>query len=98
MGVNPPQGGQKNVVEKPQQVYAEQYLLGGAWPIGAVAAYPPIFPAEGGPYVATEKAGVRALHSTDWVLTNKRTGIPIEAITDDEYQDRFGGGGPNQVE
>jgi hypothetical protein len=88
-----PQGGQKNYVTKPQQVYGEQYLEGGTLPVGAVPDFGDLFPASGGPYL-NGTAGFFTLHSTDWVLTNKRTGVPIEAITDEEFTERYGGGGP----
>ena len=92
MAVVPPQGGQQNYPQKPVQVYGEQYRAGGPLPVGAVAAIDPYYPAGGGPYVDTHP-GVAVLHDTEWVLTNKRTGLATEVITDEEFQDRFGGGG-----
>ena len=97
MPVLPPQGGQKNAVTKPQQVYAEQYRVGQPLPVGAVVDLGEAFPADKGPYVSS-MTGVFTLLDTDWVLTNKRTGVPIEAITDEEFTDRYGGGGPPAVD
>jgi len=91
-GVQPPEGGQKNYVTKPQQVYGEQYLAGGPLPVGAVAELPD-YPPEGGPYLPLPPC-VFVIHSTDWVITNKHTGVPTEVITDDTFTERYGGG-PN---
>lgn len=92
-GVQPPQGNQKNVVTKPHQVYAEQYRVGQPLPIGAVVELGPPFPPENGPYLNGTQ-GLFSLKDGDWVITHKRTGLPIEAITDEEYSDRYGAGGP----
>lgn len=94
-GVTPPQGGQKNYVDKPQQVYGEQYLGGGPIPVGAVAEAGPGYPAEAGPYLVIPPC-VFVIQSTDWVITDKHTGRPERVLTDEEFSDRFGGGGgPN---
>ena len=91
-GVQPPEGGQKNYVDKPQQVYGEQYLGGGPIPVGAVAEILPDYPAAGGPYLPLPPC-VFVVHSTDWVITNKRTGQPERLMTDEDFTDRYGGGG-----
>jgi hypothetical protein len=86
----PPQGNQTQHTERPLKVYAEQYLGGGALPVGAVIfpmdplAFPPPLFVDGLPRV-----------STHWVISNRYTGAPIEVISDEEFTERFGsGGGP----
>jgi hypothetical protein len=83
----PPQGQQTQHNERPLKVYAEQSVLGAPLPIGAV-----VMPELGDdlPRVITDtKAYV--LHDTEWVISNRYTGRPIEVISDDEFTERFGG-------
>jgi hypothetical protein len=85
----PPQGNQSQHTERPLKVYAEQYLEGGALPVGASTEVAPAFP-NGEPRVYVP-GGVAILRSTDWVISNRYTGAPIEVISDEEKQERFGG-------
>lgn len=97
----PPQGNQTPHTERPLRVYAEQYLEGGTLPVGVVidpviggdgiAPAIPLFQ-DGQPRAATP-AGWIVVHSTDWVISNRYTGAPIEVISDEEFTERFGPGG-----
>jgi hypothetical protein len=92
----PPQGTQTQHTERPLKVYAEQYLEGGALPVGAVTfdpADPLALFVDGLPRVATP-TGWLVVHSTWWVISNRYTGAPIEVISDEEFTERFGGGAP----
>jgi len=100
----PPQGNQSPHTERPLRVYAEQYVEGGALPVGAViidptpveGAPPPLFN-DGLPRVFLP-LGPRLLTPGDWVISNRYTGAPIEVISDEEFSERFGGGGPPAVD
>jgi hypothetical protein len=92
----PPQGNQQQATERPLKVYAEQYLEGGPLPVGvSTEVFPPIYP-NGEPRVYTDH-GTYALHSTDWVISSRYTGQPIEVISAEEYSERFGPGGPPTI-
>lgn len=90
----PPQGNQKQQNEKPLKVYAEQYLDGRPLPIGAIIdppaapGLPPMF-ADGVPRVPLPTGWVVIL-VTDWVISNRYTGQPIEVISAEEFTERFG--------
>jgi hypothetical protein len=84
----PPQGNQKQHTERPLKVFAEQYLLAQPLPIGAVLI-PDLF-TDGLPRVFTDTKAYE-LHETEWVISNRYSGQPIEVISDDEFSERFGG-------
>jgi hypothetical protein len=88
----PPQGNQKQHTERPLKVLAEQYLAAAPLPIGAVVVE--IF-ADGLPRVFTDTQAF-ILHETEWVISNRYTGKPIDVISDEEMAERFGG--PADVE
>jgi hypothetical protein len=93
----PPQGNQTSHTERPLKVYAEQYLEGGPLPVGVVVdVVPPVY-ANGEPRVYAT-TGTYPIRSTDWVITNRYTGAPIEVISDEEFTERFGPGGPPLAE
>jgi hypothetical protein len=86
------QGNQKQYTEKPQKIYGEQYRVGSPLPIGvSTEVTPPIY-AAGEPRVYGTQ-GVFDVHDTDWVISHRYTGAPIEVISDEEFTDRFGHGG-----
>jgi hypothetical protein len=85
----PPQGNQKQHTERPLKVFAEQYLLAQPLPIGAVLI-PDLF-TDGLPRVFTDTKAYE-LHETEWVISNRYSGQPIEVISDEEFSERFGGG------
>jgi len=85
---HPPAGNQQQHTERPLKVYAEQYLAAAPLPIGAVLI-PDLF-TDGLPRVFTDTKTYE-LHETDWVISNRYTGKPIEVISDEEKQERFGG-------
>ena len=84
---HPPAGNQQQHTERPVKVYAEQYLASQPLPIGAVL-YPEVYP-DGLPrvYTATQ---TYTLYETDWVISSRYSGQPIEVISADEFTERFG--------
>jgi len=89
----PPEGNQTPHTERPLKVYAEQYLEGAPLPIGATTEYgdPPIFH-DGLPRVPLS-AGWALVNLSDWVISNRYTGRPIEVISAEEFAERFGPAG-----
>jgi hypothetical protein len=89
----PPQGGQKQHTERPLKIYAEQYLEGEPVPIGVVidaGEYP------GGLVAARVHLATGAVLLVPlgaWVISSRYSGLPIEVISDEEFSERFGGGG-----
>jgi hypothetical protein len=89
----PPQGNQTPHTERPLKVYAEQYLAGQPLPIGATTeTLNPLY-ADGRPHVILATGVVRDLHETDWIISNRYTGQPVEVISAEEMAERFGPGG-----
>jgi hypothetical protein len=84
----PPQGNQTQHTERPLKVFAEQYLTDQPLPIGAVLI-PDLF-TDGLPRVFTDTKTFE-LHETEWVISNRYTGKPIDVISDEEKAERFGG-------
>jgi hypothetical protein len=87
----PPQGNQRQHTERPLKVLAEQYLASAPLPVGAVLI--PDLYTDGLPRVFTDTKAYE-LHETEWVISNRYTGKPIEVISAEEFSERFGGG-PN---
>jgi hypothetical protein len=91
----PPQGNQTQHTERPLKIYAEQYVDGAPLPIGVSTAGPnnavtPPYVIAGGVYWPVRVG--------EWVISNRYTGAPIEVISDEEFSERFGGGGgPNEA-
>lgn len=83
----PPQGAQQQYTERPLKIYAEQYLDGQPLPIGAVLV-PEIY-TDGLPRVSTSTQTF-VLHETDWVISSRYSGQPIEVISAEEFAERFG--------
>lgn len=83
----PPAGNQTPHTERPLKVYAEHYLAGQPLPVGAVLI-PEIY-LDGLPRVFTATAAY-VLHPTDWVISNRYTGQPMEVISAEEFAERFG--------
>lgn len=84
----PPAGEQTQHTEKPLKVYAEQYLEGHPLPIGTTTETANPVYADGRPHVITPR-GIFELHLTDWVISSRYTGQPIEVISDQEFTERF---------
>jgi hypothetical protein len=94
----PPQGNQSQHTERPLRVYAEQYLEGGTLPIGVSVAPVAMPPGDTSPRVALPYGEIRVIQSTEWVISSRYTGAPIEVISDEEFTERFGpSGGPTPV-
>jgi hypothetical protein len=85
----PPKGNQKQQTEKPLKVYSEQYLAGQPIPIGvSIEVFEPAFP-NGEPRVYLP-GGVVVLQFSDWVISSRYSGQPIEVISAEEFAERFG--------
>jgi len=89
----PPQGNQTPHTERPLKIYGEQYLAAPApLPVGVVidpvGPGGPLF-SDGQPRVALP-SGWAVVTVTDWVISNRYTGQPIEVISAEEYAERFG--------
>jgi hypothetical protein len=90
----PPAGNQSQHTERPVKIYAEQYLEGAPLPVGAVIDFaptpdlPPLW-SDGVPRVPLVTGWI-ALRLTDWVISNRYTGQPIEVISAEEFAERFG--------
>ena len=86
---HPPQGNQTQQTEKPLKVYSEQYRTGQPLPVGVVTdPLPPIYP-NGEPRVYAT-TGTYAVRDTDYVISNRYTGKPVEVISAEEFAERFG--------
>lgn len=85
----PPQGNQTPHTERPLKVYAEQFVTGQPLPVGATTETNNPSYADGRPHVITPR-GVFELHATDWVISNRYTGAPMEVISAEEFAERFG--------
>jgi hypothetical protein len=87
----PPQGQQQQFTERPSKIYGEQYLAGQPVPIGvATYAFPPVYQ-EGDARVYLAGGGVKAIAYTDWVITQRYSGQPIDVLSNEEFAERFGG-------
>jgi hypothetical protein len=85
----PRQGNQSQQNEKPLKVYAEQYLASAPLPVGATTeTLNPLY-ADGRPHVILPNAVVE-LYETDWLISSRYTGKPIEVISAEEFAERFG--------
>ncbi len=91
---HPPQGNQKQFNERPLKVFGEQWIASGPLPVGAVMV-PDLF-TDGLPRVFTDTKAYE-LHEGEWVISNRYSGKPIEVLSDEEFSERFGGGG-NETE
>ena len=89
----PPEGNQTPHTERPLKVYGEQYVTAGELPIGAVINPEPIpgLPmfTDGLPRVPLS-TGWMIVALTDWVISSRYTGKPIEVISAEEFAERFG--------
>jgi len=89
----PPQGNQSQHTERPLKVYGEQYVTAGELPIGAVVNPEPIegLPlfSDGLPRVPLPTGWV-IVNLTDFVISSRFTGTPIEVISAEEFAERFG--------
>jgi hypothetical protein len=90
----PPQGAQQQYTERPLKIYGEQSVAGGPLPVGVQTTAPGGEPAP--PYLITAGGLYQPVRVGDWVVSNRYTGRPIEVVSDEEFTERFGGGGgPN---
>jgi hypothetical protein len=85
----PPQGQQVHITERPPKFYGEQYLASAPLPIGVRTE------TDTGetvpPYIIV--AGIyQPVFDTDWVITNRYNGQPVEVISAEEFSERFNPG------
>jgi hypothetical protein len=87
---HPPAGNQSQHTERPLKIYGEQYVVGQPLPIGVEVdpGDPPIFN-DGQPRVALPTGWV-VVNLTDWVISSRYSGKPIEVISAEEFTERFG--------
>jgi hypothetical protein len=87
---HPPQGNQQQFTERPLKIYGEQYVTAGQYPVGVVVdpGDPPIFQ-DGQPRVPLA-TGWAIVNLTDWVISSRYSGKPIEVISAEEFTERFG--------
>ena len=86
----PPQGAQQQYTERPLKIYAEQYLASATLPVGvSTEVFPPVYP-NGEPRVYATNGRVYPVQDTDWVISSRYTGQPIEVISAEEFAERFG--------
>ena len=87
---------QKQFVEKPRKVLAEQFTEGMSPDAVGVhrCGLSPLVET-GPPHVHGPQGEVWFLHDTDWILASKwAPTIPTGVMTDAEFQDTFGAGPP----
>lgn len=94
----PPAGGQQQYTERPLKIYGEHYVTGGPLPVGATTETANPVYADGRPHVILPGGVVKELHPGEWVISNRYTGAPVDVISDEEFTERFGGGGPPAAE
>jgi hypothetical protein len=87
---HPPAGNQSQHTERPLKIYGEQYVVGQPLPIGVEVdpGDPPMFN-DGQPRVALPTGWV-VVNLTDWVISSRYTGKPLEVISAEEFAERFG--------
>jgi len=87
---------QKQYVEKPRKVMAEQFMEGmspDAVGVHRCGLNPAV---ETGPPHVHVGSQVFMLHDTDWILASKwAPTIPTGVMTNEEFQDTFGAGPPD---
>lgn len=89
----PPAGNQTPHTERPLKVYGEQYVP-PTLPVGAVIdpvpapGLTPLF-TDGVPRVPLASGWV-VVAPTDFVISNRYTGKPVEVISAEEFAERFG--------
>jgi len=86
---HPPAGNQSQHTERPLKIYGEQYVVGQPLPIGVEVdpGDPPMFN-DGQPRVALPTGWV-VVNLTDWVISSRYTGKPLEVISAEEFAERF---------
>ena len=87
---------QKQYVEKPGKVMAEQFMEGmtpDAVGVHRCGLSPLI--ETGPPHVHTLDGRVLFLHDSDWILASKwAPDVPTDVLTDEQFQDIYGAGPP----
>lgn len=94
----PPSGQQKQYTERPLKIYGEQYVEGQPVPIHVVTDFPgdpPLF-GDGQPRVLLPTGWV-VIQFTQWVVSSRYSGAAREVLSAEEFAERFGGGGMDDV-
>jgi hypothetical protein len=91
---------QKQYVEKPRKVMAEQFIEGMTPdPVGVHRCGLSPLVDSGPPHVHGPQSEVWFLHSTDWILASKwAPTIPTGVMSNEEFLDTFGTGEPLTAE
>jgi hypothetical protein len=84
----PPQGAQQPYSERVVKVYGEQYRVGQPLPMGVRTTAPGGEPVP--PYVVSGRGIYQPLQDTDWIISNRYTGMPMDVLSDEEFRERFG--------
>jgi hypothetical protein len=85
---------QQLYIAKPAKVLAEQFLEGAVPDAAGVhrcGLYPGV---ETGPPHVHANGQVYMLHDTDWILSDRWTQQPTGVLTDEQFQEIYGPGGP----
>lgn len=84
----------KLYVEKPGKILAEQFFTATVPDIAGVhrCGLSPLV--ETGPPHVHANGQVYFLHDTDWIVTDRWTNQPTGIMTDVQFQDMYGPGGP----
>jgi hypothetical protein len=91
----PPQGAQSQYTERPVRIYGEQYVAGQPLPIGVEIdpapspGLPPLY-TDGQPRVLLPTGWV-VIYETEWVVTNRYSGLVLAVLSAEEFSERFGG-------
>jgi len=80
-------------VEKPRKVLAEQYFAATQPPPAGVCTCTANACFQM-PHAHTSATGWTALHDSDWIITNRFSSLTDAILTDAEFQEVFGPGGP----
>ena len=88
---HPPAGQQAQYTERPLKIYGEQYRDGQPLPVGVVIdpGDPPIF-SDGQPRILLPTGWV-VVQLTEWIVSNRYSGLAVEVLSADEFAERFGG-------
>lgn len=81
---------QKQYVEKPQKVLAEQFFDAANPPAVGVhrCGLSPLV--ETGPPHLHVDGQVIPLHDTDWIVANRFTGVPTHVLTQAQFEELYG--------
>jgi hypothetical protein len=91
----PPAGEQKQYTERPVKIYGEQFLAGAPLPIGVRTTAPTGDTTP--PYVINAAGQYKPVHDTDWIVSSRYSGVVLDVLSNEEFIERYGGGGAETV-